>query len=630
MRQRLHVELLEGRDIPAVTVDTPTEAFSWVLVNEMRRDPAGFANQLDGLRKGTVASAFGFSKSDPVVGDLRRLLQYSSFPGHYGQAMQIMRSATPTGPLGWDDLLEDRAGVHNDWMRSHDFEHTGQDLPHKTYIPGYNSGYKGGDPDTWGYQGQYYWWGEDIGYTFGLMANSKAGYLAGRFGRVGFQERAAFIDTVSYMLEVNSPDMAHLDELLAPDHGPDINSRQFNAVGMDLDFYEGPYETRDGFGEATISTHRFGLYRPGGSGGFLTGVSFRDDNSNAHYDAGEGLGVTISVTGPSSFTETLDRLSTHGIFSRYVPNGTYTVSAVAANGANLGSRTVSINNSNGWFDFAAPAQVAAATRATVTAPVGSAGVRPTVTWTEIADAVGYEVRLTNRTTGRLNVYPGATTTTTSWTPPTDLIPGHSYTVVVRPLLAHLNGEWSPAWDFAVAAPKPIGPGVNATKLRPSISWNAVPGAKAYDVRVNDLTAGRIDIFAGQRTTGTNWAPPADLVSGRSYAVRVRAVNSLNMGLWGPGESFSIARPTLNGPAGSINSLQPSFGWSAIEGASRYIIAVDDLTTGRTSLYYQSTTSTSWQPPGDLVNGHSYRWHVSAYNAASLGRWSLASEFRVEL
>ncbi|MDA4833969.1 hypothetical protein NY536_21255, partial [Enterobacter hormaechei] len=77
-------------------------------------------------------------------------------------------------------------------------------------------------------------WGEDIGYTYGLMANSKAAFAAGKFGRVGFQERAAFIDTVSYILEVNSPDMAHLEQLLRPDGGPDTGTPMFNAVGMDL------------------------------------------------------------------------------------------------------------------------------------------------------------------------------------------------------------------------------------------------------------------------------------------------------------------------------------------------------------------------------------------------------------
>jgi hypothetical protein len=141
-----------------------------------------------------------------------------------------------------------------------------------------------------GYAGQYYWWGEDIGYTYGLMANSKAAYTAGRFGRVGFQERAVFIDTVSYLLEVNSPDFAHLQQLLRPAGGPDTGTPQFNAIGMDIQFYEGPYETRDGLGEATISTHRLGLSRHGAAGGFLSGVVYTDVNENGAFDAGEGPG----------------------------------------------------------------------------------------------------------------------------------------------------------------------------------------------------------------------------------------------------------------------------------------------------------------------------------------------------
>ena len=630
MRIRLRLEALDARDLPSVTLDQPAEAFSFVLINELRRDPAGFANQVDGLRKGTVSSAFGFGKSDPVVADLRSLIQYSTWPGHYGQAMRLLRSSPPVGALGWDDILEDRAGRHNDWMRTHSFEHTGDDFPTKTYIPGYNSGYRGGDPDSWGYDpGRYLWWGEDIGYTYGLLASSKAAYAAGRFGRIGFQERAAFIDTVSYVLEVNSPNLAHLHELLAPD-GTSLNQQQFNAVGIDLDYYEGPFETRDGLGEATISTHRFGLYRPGGSGGFLTGIAFRDGNGNAFYDAGEGLGVTISVTGPVSFTETLDRLATHGVFSRFVPNGTYTITAVStADGSNLGSRTVTIGDHNAWFEFRAAGPFSGVTRASVTAPVGTTGVRPTVTWTPVPDAVGYLVRLTNRTTGRTSVYPGAITTVNAWTPPTDLIPGHSYRVVIRALLPYQDGEWSPTWDFTVGTPRPNGPGMNAPTLRPAVSWTGIPGASAYEVRLDDMTTGQMNLFTGQRTTGTSWSPPRDLVSGRSYVVRIRAMNSLNVGLWGPTATFSIAVPTLSGPAGTIGSANPVFAWSAINGASRYVIAIDDLTAGR-RLYTLSVPGISWQPPTALVNGHTYRWRVAAHNVDGLGRWSLPLDVRVVL
>src|SRR5215218_3850882 len=113
-RPPLRLEVLDSRVVPAATLDQPHEAFTWVLVNELRRDPAAFADRLDGLRRGTIDSAFGFAKSDPVVADLRRLLQYATWPAHYGQALQMLRSAAPTGPLGWDDVLEDRAEAHTE------------------------------------------------------------------------------------------------------------------------------------------------------------------------------------------------------------------------------------------------------------------------------------------------------------------------------------------------------------------------------------------------------------------------------------------------------------------------------------------------------------------------------------
>ncbi|HKB03036.1 MAG TPA: hypothetical protein VKD90_12500 [Gemmataceae bacterium] len=628
MSMRLRLEPLDRRDLPAITVEQPHEAFAWALINELRRDPAGFADQLDGLRRGTVETAFGFAKSDPVVADLRRLLRYSNYPGHYGQALQILRSANPAGPLGWDDVLDDRAEIHTDWMRTHSFEHTGQDSAAKSYVPGYNTGYRGGDPDQWGYEpGRYGWWAENIGYTVGLMANSKAEYAVGRLGRVGFAERAAFIDVVSYVLEVNSPDMGHLQHLIAPDGGPG-GGQQYNAIGIDLDLYDGPYERRDGLGEATLSTERLGLYRPGGTGGFITGLVYRDTNANGWFDAGEGLGATVAVNGPISFTETIDRLGSYGVYAHYVPNGTYTLTATAADGTDLGTRTLTIQNANAWFEYRATGPAPAVPRATVTGPTGVAGVRPTVTWESIPDALGYEIRLTDLTTGRLSVFPGATTNGPPWTPPRDLVPGHAYRVVVRALFAQQDGEWSPGWDFVVGRAEVTGPGPGTTTLRPCVSWTPVAGASAYVLRVNDLTTGRTNLFGSPRTTGTTWTVPVDLVSGHSYSVRVRALNSLNQGTWGPAATFSIGTPRLIGPAGEVFGLRPSFSWTAIDGTAVYGIAIDDLTTGRTNLYRQSTTGTSWGLPADLVAGHSYQWRVAARNAAGAGQWGPCVTFHV--
>jgi hypothetical protein len=624
MKTHLRVELLESREIPSATVESPSEAYSWVLLNEMRSDPAGFANRLDGLRRGTIPSAFGFSKNDPVVGDLKRLLSYSTWPGHYGQALQMLRAAPAVGPLGWDDVLEERADVHSQWMRTHSFEHTAQDHSNKWYIAGFNTGYRGGSPDAWGYEpGRYEWWGEDIGYTYGLMANSKAAYAAGKLGRVGFDARAAFIDTVSYVIEVNSPSMAHLQQLLTPDSGsPD--QRQFNAVGMDLDYYEGPYEKRDGMGEATISTHRFGLYRPGGSGGFLSGITYRDDNGNGAFNAGEGTGVTLTVSGPVSYTETLERASTHGVYSRFLPNGTYSVTAVATDGTPLGTRTATISNSNAWFAFsaAAPPTLQSST-VTIQQPTGSVGVRPVISWSAAADAIAYQINLRDETSGRV-LFLGTTTMGTTWSPPSDLISGHSYRITVRALLAHQNGVWSAKSQLTVATPVVTGPGADTPTLRPTFTWSHISGATEYEVRVNNLSTGKSNVVPGQRTTGSSWVSPVDLTSGDRYSVRVRAVNSRGQAAWGPVANFSIAVPTLIGPS-DPNAV--AFGWSAIAGTTQYVLAIYDHRTGK-QLLTVSTAATDLLAAEGLLTSGQYRWRVAALNAAGVGKWSETKAFDV--
>jgi hypothetical protein len=625
MKIRLRLDALEAREMPAVTIGDPSEAYSWMLINEMRRDPADFADRLDGLRRGTMESAFGFSRTDPVIRDLRRLLNYARWPAHYQQAMDFLRAAPPVGPLAWDDVLFDRAENHVDWMRTHSFEHTAQDHERKRYIPGFRTGYRGGDPDTWGYNpGLYHWWGENIGYTYGLMANSKAAYSAHRFGQVGFHQRAAFIDTISYILEVNSPDMAHLEQLLRSDAAPDAGSPHYNAIGVDVDYFEGPYETRDGLGEATISTHRLGLYRPGGSGGFLTGAIFRDGNGNGSFDAAEGTDATVVVTGPVTFTDSISRLGSHGVYSRYVPNGTYVISAATRDGITLGTTTLTINSANTWFEFRDTRPPSEQAELTIRPPDAPVRLRPVLSWNEMPDAVSYEIRLADRSTKRANIFPGTKTSVPAWQPPIDLVPGRSYRALLRPIRPYMDGEWVTA-DFRVETPVVAAP-PTVDALRPVIQWTAVPGAAAYDLILRDRASGRRIAFVSVDAAATSWTPPADLVSGRDYSVKVRALNNAGLGRWGSAATFTVATPRLLGPIGEVDTRRPTFSWSAITDASTYAIVVDDLTAGRRSLFRESTTSNSWVPPIDLTAVHTYRWRVVAQNSSGIGRWSAPATF----
>jgi hypothetical protein len=308
---------------------------------------------------------------------------------------------------------------------------------------------------------------------------------------------------------------------------------------MDLRFYEGPFEVRDGLGEATISTHRLGLAHHNEAGGFLSGIVYRDVNGNGAFDAGEGTGATLRFSGPTAFTETVDRLGSQGVSSNWVADGTYTVTATAADGTPLGSQTVTINNGNGWFEFRETGSaIGPRALAQITAPVGTSAVRPTVTWQAVPDAVGYQVWLTNVTTGRTSVFPGATSLGTSWSPPADLVPGHHYRVTVRPLFSDRDGAWGPAGDFQVGMPTLTGPLGPIATTSPAFSWTAVPGATRYVLILDDLTTGRR--VAGVRTTNTTWSPPAPLANGHVYRWEVAARNSSGLGMYTPPDTFRVS------------------------------------------------------------------------------------------
>src|SRR5438270_4128787 len=214
-------------------------------------------------------------------------------------------------------------------MRANGFAHTDTTGP-RSAIPGYSAN-NSAAPDTWGYAPGTYWsWGEDIGWAVGSLSATKAAYNAGSVNVTGFQQRAAFLDTVGYMLELNSGSLGHLENLLGRDSGPGGALPTFNAIGMDIDPYEAPaaYEAQDGVPEAFVSTHRLGLYRPNGSGGFVAGIAYQDANANGYFDAGEGSAVTVNIRDAvgNGVTDTLTAGNT-GSFSEYMPNGTYTLTA---------------------------------------------------------------------------------------------------------------------------------------------------------------------------------------------------------------------------------------------------------------------------------------------------------------
>ncbi|MBO0697330.1 MAG: hypothetical protein J2P46_02945 [Zavarzinella sp.] len=657
----LRVQECEDRLAPSAAIASSYEAYSWVLINTLRANPGAFADNLQGLANGTVSSAFGFSKSDPVVADLKALVNRATHPGNYAASLALMRATPAAGPLAWDDQLAFQAGLHNNWMKANGFAHTGS-TGHRAAIPGFTKN-DAAPSDTWGYgPGTYASVGEDIAWAVGSARNAKAAYNTGSITLTGLYQREAFLDTAAYVLELNSNSLGHLQALLGRDDGMAGALPAFNSIGIDENLFQAPpaYEAQDGVPEAWVSTHRLALYRPNGSGGYIAGVAYQDKNGNGFYDAGEGLGVTVDIrdlAGNGTTVGTDDQ----GAYSEYLPNGDYTVTFTAG-GQWLGSRTVHVNNTNDWADLAvspasasstatpsvtatpsftlsaAPVSVTAARpapeppvdlgRPTIMGPSGALDyLRPTVTWTGVDGASGYQVRVDDLTAGTTNLFPGGTVSKEDWTVPDDLVSGRSYRVWVRAVRGDTVGPWGAPSDFSIDRPTPIGPDNGVTDVRPTFTWSPIAGASGYEIRVNDSTANVPGIF--QALVGdTAWAPSADLVSGRTYTWQVRAVNASGRGAWSAPATVTLGWSYPTGPAGDMSYRRPTLTWSGFVAAPAYQVRLDDLTTGQNAIYLATTGSLDWTPPQDLSPGHTYRYSARALNSNGLGLWGPGQTFRI--
>lgn len=618
MKTVLRVQEFETRLVPAAAIDSPHETYGWVLINTLRQNPSAFADNIQGLVAGTVNAAFGFPKADPVVTDLKAMFGRATSPTNYGAALALLRATPGTGPLAWDEVLEGRAASHVAWMKVNGFAHTGT-RGNRTVIPGFASN-NSAPTDTWGYgPPTYQSWGENIAWAVGSLSASKAAYNAGGITLAGMQQRAAFLETVSYILELNASSLGHLESLLGRDGGASATLPSYNVIGTEIDLYEAPVqnEAQDGIPEAWVSAQRFGLHRPNGTGGYVAGIAYQDANGNGFFDAGEGSPVTVDIRDSAGrgVTTTLSA-GHHGAFSEYLPNGTYTLTASSA-GAVLSTRSATIANSNAWADL----QIAGVGRPTVSGPTGTQStLRPRVVWNPTDGATAYQVRLDDATTGATNLFSGAATTENSWAPPADLVSGRKYTVLVRALRGTAPGPWSNPFGVVLGRPTPTGPGNRVGAIRPAFTWTPVNGAAGYEVRVNDMSAGLLGVHAA-RVTSPVWVPPSDLISGRTYSWQVRALNTEGLGRWTPLAAFAVGRAITIGPGGTVSGLRPTFTWAGLAGSTVYQVRVDDLTTGQTNVFLPLVSrDQAWTPGTDLQRGHTYRWWVRSVVPGPAGVW----------
>ncbi|MEZ6131775.1 MAG: Calx-beta domain-containing protein [Planctomycetaceae bacterium] len=252
---------------------------------------------------------------------------------------------------------------------------------------------------------------------------------------------------------------------------------------------------------------------------------------------------------------------------------------------------------------------------------------PQLTWPAVPGAQSYEVYVSKvGTPGALYRQAGLTGTTYA-SPP---LSNGDYRVWIRTTTA-TGSVWGNGVPFTVAGntgslqATGISPATSAFNTRPQFTWQPTSGAASYDIYLHNGTS------AIQQTgrTGTSWTPSTALAGG-DWTWWIRAVNGSGVaGPWSSPNTFSTSGSTaLLSPTGTTSDTTPTFSWQSVTGAVRYIIQVDNLTTGTQRVIREDNlTGSSFTPTTALPSGN-YRAWVQAVGSGSFGPWSRRLDFTI--
>ncbi len=258
----------------------------------------------------------------------------------------------------------------------------------------------------------------------------------------------------------------------------------------------------------------------------------------------------------------------------------------------------------------------------VTGPVGTSENRqPTITWTELDEAVSYQVWL-QLIGSDSNPVLNTTVTGTSVSPAADVgdLQIGSYRSWVRANFADGGqSDWATG-TFQVDGVPSILPLPADNNLRPTISWAAIGGATSYRIFIRNQTSG--EIVADTTVQDRTFTPETNFEFGEHH-IWVRAIGVGNyQGTWSSRATYSVS-PAQTAPVGAILDSPAQFTWTTVEGAATHQIYI----TGPGVLINESgITGNSFTPATPLPDGD-YRWWIRGVAAdGATGPWGDPAEF----
>jgi fibronectin type 3 domain-containing protein len=253
----------------------------------------------------------------------------------------------------------------------------------------------------------------------------------------------------------------------------------------------------------------------------------------------------------------------------------------------------------------------------LTAVPGNARVN--LTWSAVPGVTGYTVR---RSTVSGGGYVDLPTTTTPSLADTGLVNGTKYFYVVAATNAGGAGPNSTEISATPVAPPAAPTGVTAAPGdgQIALSWNAVPGAASYKVRRSTVNGSGHADFAGNTITAPT-RTNTGLTNGIAYYYVVVASNAGGESL--PSAQVGatpVARPAVApaGLAAEPGNAQVTLAWSAVSGATGYVVRRSTTSGGGYADFPGNTTAETTLVNTGLVNGTPYYYVVAATNAGGVG------------
>lgn len=271
---------------------TNEEQYYLELINRARANPPA-----EGIRLATTT-------------DTNVLSAYAAFGVNLVLMQTQFAAILPAPPLSMNATLLNAARAHSQNMLQNNYQgHNGPDGPLTTRLQAYTSGANG-----WSI-------GENV------YAYSKSVW----YGHAGFEVDWGGSAATGGM---QSP----------PGHRQNIHSTTFREVGIGVVI--GSNGGSGGVGPQLV-TQDFGT--KGGLLPFVTGVVYRDLNSNGFYDPGEGVGgVTVTISNVNNYAVT----AASGGYSVPVPgSGNYAVTFTGGSAPTLQTNVTVINGQNVKADY---------------------------------------------------------------------------------------------------------------------------------------------------------------------------------------------------------------------------------------------------------------------------------------